>query len=48
MEEYDEGRWLELVEKVEAAGVDALEINFSCPHGMPGDFFLSSSVSRGL
>ena len=27
--------WLELVARCEAAGVDAFEINFSCPHGMP-------------
>jgi dihydropyrimidine dehydrogenase (NADP+) len=27
--------WVELVEKCEAAGVDAFEINFGCPHGMP-------------
>ena len=39
MEEYSEERWLELVERVEGAGVDAIEINFSCPHGMPGEFF---------
>lgn len=37
MEEYDKGNWLELVERVEGAGVDAIEINFSCPHGMPGE-----------
>ena len=37
MEEYRKENWMELVEKVEAAGVDAIEINFSCPHGMPGE-----------
>ncbi|XP_008789259.1 dihydropyrimidine dehydrogenase (NADP(+)), chloroplastic-like [Phoenix dactylifera] len=35
MEEYNEAAWQELIERVEATGVDALEINFSCPHGMP-------------
>ncbi|KAH0842072.1 hypothetical protein HID58_092152, partial [Brassica napus] len=27
--------WEELIDRVEQTGVDALEINFSCPHGMP-------------
>jgi dihydropyrimidine dehydrogenase (NADP+) len=27
--------WEELIERCEEAGVDAFEINFSCPHGMP-------------
>jgi len=35
MEEYDRAAWQELIERVEETGVDALEINFSCPHGMP-------------
>ncbi|XP_068662606.1 dihydropyrimidine dehydrogenase (NADP(+)), chloroplastic-like [Aristolochia californica] len=35
MEEYDKAAWEELIERVEETGVDALEINFSCPHGMP-------------
>lgn len=35
MEEYNKAAWEELIERVEATGVDALEINFSCPHGMP-------------
>ncbi|XP_002967964.2 dihydropyrimidine dehydrogenase (NADP(+)), chloroplastic [Selaginella moellendorffii] len=35
MEEYDKDAWEEIIERVEATGVDALEINFSCPHGMP-------------
>jgi dihydropyrimidine dehydrogenase (NADP+) len=35
MEEYDRGAWEELVARCEAAGVDAFELNFSCPHGMP-------------
>lgn len=35
MEEYKKERWEELIERCEEAGVDAFEINFSCPHGMP-------------
>lgn len=35
MESYDEGRWAECARRSEAAGVDALELNFSCPHGHP-------------
>lgn len=35
MEEYNRGAWEELVARCVAAGVDAFEINFSCPHGMP-------------
>ncbi|XP_020588142.1 dihydropyrimidine dehydrogenase (NADP(+)), chloroplastic [Phalaenopsis equestris] len=35
MEEYNKNAWHELIERVEETGVDALEINFSCPHGMP-------------
>ncbi|KAF8775936.1 hypothetical protein HU200_004071 [Digitaria exilis] len=35
MEEYHKAAWHELIERVEESGVDALEINFSCPHGMP-------------
>ncbi|CAI9113195.1 OLC1v1013760C1 [Oldenlandia corymbosa var. corymbosa] len=35
MEEYDKAAWQELIARVEDTGVDALEINFSCPHGMP-------------
>ncbi|XP_078444402.1 pyrimidine 1 [Wolffia australiana] len=35
MEEYNKSAWQELIERVEETGVDALEINFSCPHGMP-------------
>lgn len=35
MEEYNKAAWQELIERVEETGVDALEINFSCPHGMP-------------
>lgn len=35
MEEYEEWRWKELTERCEAAGVDAFELNLSCPHGLP-------------
>jgi dihydropyrimidine dehydrogenase (NADP+) len=35
MEEYNQGAWEELIARCEDAGVDAFEVNFSCPHGMP-------------
>ncbi|KAL6181407.1 hypothetical protein ACLB2K_048062 [Fragaria x ananassa] len=35
MEEYNKAGWEELIDRVEQTGVDAFEINFSCPHGMP-------------
>jgi dihydropyrimidine dehydrogenase (NADP+)/dihydropyrimidine dehydrogenase (NAD+) subunit PreA len=35
MEEYRRDAWVEIVERCEAAGVDAFELNFSCPHGLP-------------
>lgn len=35
MEEYNRDAWQEIIERVEETGVDAFEINFSCPHGMP-------------
>lgn len=35
MESYDKGRWQELAARVVAAGCDAVELNFSCPHGHP-------------
>ena len=35
MEEYERDAWVEIVERCEAAGVDGLELNFSCPHGLP-------------
>ncbi len=34
MEEYDRARWQELTRLVQETGVDAFELNFSCPHGM--------------
>lgn len=35
MEEYEKGRWQEIVGRCEEAGVDSFELNFSCPHGLP-------------
>ncbi len=35
MEEYNKDAWIEIVEKCQDAGVDAFELNFSCPHGLP-------------
>jgi len=35
MEEYKEDAWIEIIERCQACGVDAFELNFSCPHGMP-------------
>lgn len=35
MEEYNKDAWDEIIERCEGVGVDAFEINFSCPHGMP-------------
>ena len=34
MEEFREDAWHEIVERCEEAGVDAFELNFSCPHGL--------------
>src|SRR5258706_11186984 len=34
MEEYEKERWQELTRVVQDTGVDAFELNFSCPHGM--------------
>lgn len=31
---YNQADWVELAQKAEAAGSDALELNLSCPHGM--------------
>lgn len=31
---FNKEDWIELSQKVEAAGADALELNLSCPHGM--------------
>src|SRR6202451_2687725 len=35
MEEYNQDAWVEIVERCQNAGVDAFELNFSCPHGLP-------------
>lgn len=39
MEEYNKDRWVEIVERCQdkgkGGGVDAFELNFSCPHGLP-------------
>ncbi|KAI9083862.1 hypothetical protein K1719_034120 [Acacia pycnantha] len=35
MEGYNKSSWQELIDRVEQTGVDAIELNFSCPHGMP-------------
>jgi dihydroorotate dehydrogenase subfamily 1 len=35
MEEHHEDAWVEIVERCQDAGVDAFELNFSCPHGLP-------------
>lgn len=34
MEEYAKERWQEITRMVQDTGVDALELNLSCPHGM--------------
>jgi len=35
MEEYNRDAWIEIIERTQEAGVDAFELNFSCPHGLP-------------
>lgn len=35
MEEYNKDAWQEITEKCQDLGVDAFELNFSCPHGLP-------------
>ena len=35
MEEFRKESWIEIVERCQACGVDAFELNFSCPHGLP-------------
>lgn len=35
MEECNKDAWTEVIERCQACGVDAFELNFSCPHGMP-------------
>ena len=35
MEEFRKDAWVEIIERCEELGVDAFELNFSCPHGLP-------------
>lgn len=35
MEEYRRAAWHEVVERMQRAGADAIELNMSCPHGLP-------------
>lgn len=35
MEEYRKEAWQEIVQRVQATGVDGFELNLSCPHGLP-------------
>lgn len=35
MEEYRKAAWQQIVTEVQATGVDGLELNLSCPHGLP-------------
>jgi len=35
MEEYRKEAWQEIIERVQETGVDAFELNLSCPHGLP-------------
>ncbi len=35
MHSVEESGWKQLVEAVQEAGADAIELNFGCPHGMP-------------
>jgi dihydropyrimidine dehydrogenase (NADP+)/dihydropyrimidine dehydrogenase (NAD+) subunit PreA len=35
MEEYNRDAWVEIVERCQNTGIDAFELNFSCPHGLP-------------
>src|SRR5882724_10541720 len=35
MEEYRKDAWVEITQRCQEAGVDAFELNFSCPHGLP-------------
>src|SRR5215469_3411117 len=35
MEEYRRDAWHEIVRRVQETGVDAFELNLSCPHGLP-------------
>lgn len=35
MEEYAKDRWVEIIERTQATGIDGFELNLSCPHGLP-------------
>jgi dihydropyrimidine dehydrogenase (NADP+)/dihydropyrimidine dehydrogenase (NAD+) subunit PreA len=35
MEECHKDAWVEIVSRVQETGVDAIELNLSCPHGLP-------------
>lgn len=35
MEEFSKDAWVEITERCQDLGVDAFELNFSCPHGLP-------------
>ncbi len=35
MEEFNKDAWQEITERCQDLGVDAFELNFSCPHGLP-------------
>src|SRR5262245_16205091 len=35
MEEYNRDAWQKIVKEVQDTGVDAFELNLSCPHGLP-------------
>lgn len=35
MEECRRDAWVEIIERCQEVGVDAFELNFSCPHGLP-------------
>ncbi len=35
MEEYSRDAWQRIIREVQATGVDAFELNLSCPHGLP-------------
>lgn len=35
MEEYRRDAWAEIIGRTQEAGVDVIELNFSCPHGLP-------------
>ena len=46
MEEYNKDAWVEIVERCQDAGVDAFELNFSCPHGLP-ERKMGAAMGRG-